>query len=358
MNITKLYTLFFLLLAACTNGRKDTSSVTAKPTEKPIYLIRFDSPTNGTIYTVGELVKLNIKLMDTNVQPDSIILYINEKQVEKLSGLSYELSTKNFSLGSTNVKATAWKGGQRQTASIAILLKSNIIPQKETYRVAKTYNHDARAYTQGLLFYNGFLYEGTGQQGESTLRKVELETGKVIQSANLGRDYFGEGIALLNGKIYQLTWTSEIGFAYDLESFKSLNTFSYTTQGWGLTTNGKELIMSDGSNTIHFMEPESFSEVRRIEVFDNNGPVRMLNELEYINGEIYANIYTTDRIVRIDPQTGAVLAEIDFSKILKASDRTGNEDVLNGIAYDSAGKRLFVTGKYWPKLFEVDIVNK
>lgn len=357
--LNTLYALILLALFGCTNGRNDQSPIAnGSQPEKQIHLIRFDSPTNGTTLTVGEQVKLAIKLVDTNIKPDSIILYINNERVDVLTELTYQILTQSYSLGTLSIKATAWKSGQRQTASVSVMLKSKIVPQKQTYRVVKTFNHDPQAYTQGLFIHNGFIYEGTGQQGASTLRKVELETGKVLQSNNLSQEYFGEGIALLDGKIYQLTWTSGIGFIYDVESFKQLGTFNYTTQGWGLTTNGSELIMSDGSNIIHFMNPNGFAETRRIEVFDNYGPIRNLNELEYIDGKIWANVYTTNRVVVIDPKSGAVISDIDLSKILKDSDRTGNEDVLNGIAYDSASKRIFVTGKNWAKLYEVKIINK
>lgn len=359
MKLNNLAILFIGLIVGCSNGSTEQSTATQnQPAEKPIHLIRFDSPVNGKIFTVGDPIQLNIKLVDSNVQPDSIILFINEKMITKLLNLSYEFSTKDFGLGTLNIRATAWKNGQRQTAAVSVILKTNIVPQKQTYRVVKTFSHDPNAYTQGLFVHDGFLYEGTGQNGSSSLRKVELATGKVLQSANLNQEYFGEGIALLNGKIYQLTWTSGIGFVYELESFKKLNSFNYATQGWGLTTNGTDLIMSDGSNIIYFMEPDGFSEVRRIEVFDNNGPVRSLNELEYIDGKIWANVYTTNRIVIIDPKTGVVVSEVDFSNILKDSDRTGNEDVLNGIAYDYSNKHLYVTGKNWPKLFQVEIVSK
>jgi glutamine cyclotransferase len=175
---------------------------------------------------------------------------------------------------------------------------------------------------------------------------------------NLDQKHFGEGIALINNKIYQLTWTSGVGFEYDFTTFKQIRTFDFTTQGWGLTTNGKVLIMSDGSNFIRFMEPENFAELKRIEVYDNKGPIDSLNELEYINGEIFANIYQTDRIVIIDPETGMVKSVIDFKGLLKDTDRTRETDVLNGIAWDEAGKRLFVTGKLWPKLYQVELVSK
>ncbi len=358
-NLAIVFISLSLIFAGCSNGRGDQSAVAeSKPAEKPINLIRIDTPVNGTTITVGESINLEIKLAEATLQPDSVILYINNNRVDNLKEYSYSILTKGYPLGTVRINATAWKNGQRQTASTSVFLKSNIAPKKYTYRVIKTFNHDPKAYTQGLFYHNGFLYEGTGQNGSSSLRKVELETGKVIQSNNLEQDYFGEGITLFGDKIYQLTWTSGIGFVYDAETFKRLHTFNYTTQGWGLTTYGNELVMSDGSNTLYFMEPNDFSEVKKVEVFDNYGPQKMLNELEYIDGKIWANVYTTNRVVIIDPQSGTVVSEIDFTGILKNSDKTGNEDVLNGIAYDPTTKRIFVTGKNWPKLYQVEIVSK
>lgn len=350
--------LFLVFIAACTNGRKEQQPDTTNlPLENPLHLIRFDKPTSGSMFTAGESIDVTIKLTDT-IQPDSIVLFRNSERIKQVTNLSFAIPTVAGKPGTIQLNATAWKNGQRQTASIAIKLKSNIKPIEYTYRIVKSYPHDPEAYTQGLFYHSGYLYEGTGQQGASSLRKVELETGKILQSVNLSREFFGEGIAMINEKIFQLTWTSGIGFVYDAQSFRTLNTFDYTTQGWGLTTNGKELIMSDGSNIIYFREPNGFSELNRIEVFDNNGPVKMLNELELINGKIYANVYLTDRIVIINPETGAVEGNIDMQGLLKSTERTGKEDVLNGIAYDPERNRIFVTGKYWGKLFEVEFIKK
>ncbi|HDP76369.1 MAG TPA: glutaminyl-peptide cyclotransferase [Bacteroidales bacterium] len=350
--------LFLVFIAACTNGRKGQQPDTPNtPSENPLRLIRFDKPTSGTMFTAGESVDIALKLTDT-IQPDSIVLFRNGQRVKKISDLSFTLKTETGKPGTIQLNATAWKNGQRQTASITIRIKSNIKPIEYTYRIVRSYPHDPEAYTQGLFYHNGYLYEGTGQHGASSLRKVELETGKILQSVNLSREYFGEGIAILNDKIYQLTWTNGTGFVYDAATFKPINTFSYTTQGWGLTTNGNEFVMSDGSNTLYFMEPNGFSELRRIEVFDNDGPVKMLNELEYIDGKIFANVYLTDRIIIINPETGAVEGNIDMQGLLKSNERTGKEDVLNGIAYDPVGKRIFVTGKLWGKLFQVEFIKK
>lgn len=350
--------LFLLFVAACTNGRKEYQPYASNtPSDNPLRLIRFDKPTSGALFTAGESIDIAIKLTDT-IQPDSIVLYRNSERIQKINDLSFSIQTETGKPGTIQLNAIAWKDGRRQTASISVKLKSNTIPANYGYRIVKTYPHDPEAYTQGLFYHNGYLYEGTGQQGASSLRKVELETGKILQSVNLSREYFGEGIALLNDKIYQLTWTNGTGFVYDAATFKPLNTFSYTTQGWGLTTNGNELVMSDGSNTIYFREPNGFSELRRIEVFDNNGPVKMLNELEYIDGKIYANVYLTDRIIIINPETGVVEGNIDMQGLLTTTQRTSKEDVLNGIAYDPDGKRIFVTGKLWSKLFQVEFIKK
>jgi glutaminyl-peptide cyclotransferase len=228
-------------------------------------------------------------------------------------------------------------------------------PPVMTYTVINTYPHDPSAFTQGLVFTDGVLYEGTGLYGQSSLRRVALETGAVLQSCALSAQLFGEGIAIYGNRIIQLTWQSHIGLVYDKTSFELLRTFSYPTEGWGLTHDGARLIMSDGTATLHFLDPETFAEVGQVEVYDVDGPVRRLNELEYIGDEIYANIWQTDRVVRIDPQTGQVLGWVDLSGLLSPEDRQQPVDVLNGIAYDPASDRLFVTGKLWPKLFEIEL---
>ncbi len=356
-------TIFFALILmifafSCKTNREKKVATVEQSTQKTISLVKFTAPSNGTLFSLGDNIDLTLKLKDEKVAPDSIILFANDKKIGKIFDLKYTLKTDGLGLGNITIRATAYKEGLYQTASVSLKMKSNIVPMKYSYKVVKSFPHDPDAYTQGLFYKDGLLYEGTGQKGSSSIRKVELETGKVLQSVNLDSKYFGEGIVLFNDKLYQLTWTSEIGFVYDFTSFKQIKTFSYNTQGWGLATNGKELIMSDGSNTIHFIDPENFTEIRHIEVFDNQDIVESLNELEYIDGDIYANVYQTDKIVIIDPLTGTVKGVIDFTGLLKASDRTNDVDVLNGIAWDEAGKRLFVTGKLWPKLFQVELISK
>jgi glutamine cyclotransferase len=216
------------------------------------------------------------------------------------------------------------------------------------YTVVNTYPHDRAAFTQGLLYLDGVLYESTGLNGRSSLRKVELKTGKVLQQVNVPDQFFAEGLAQLNGKLYQLTWQARTGFIYDLKTFDPAGQFFYQSEGWGLTTDGKSLILSDGSDQIRYLEPLTFAVQRTISVKENGQPVSNLNELEFIKGEIYANIWQTDRIVRIDPATGNVLRDYDLSGLLLPQDRDATTDVLNGIAYDPDGDHLYVTGKLWP----------
>jgi glutamine cyclotransferase len=221
-----------------------------------------------------------------------------------------------------------------------------------TYEVVNVWPHDRSAFTEGLIYLKGIFIESTGIERHSTLRKVEPQTGRVLQQLTVSASYFAEGMTVLNGKIFQLTWQNHVGFVYDLNRFEKENEFSYTGEGWGLTTDGKSLIMSDGTSLIRFLDPVTFKVTRTIEVTKEGQPLPRLNELEYIKGEIFANIWQTDGVARIDPGSGKVLGMIDFSGLLVPQDLAGT-DVLNGIAYDALGDRLFVTGKYWPKLFEV-----
>jgi glutamine cyclotransferase len=226
----------------------------------------------------------------------------------------------------------------------------------DSYQVVHTYPHDQSAFTQGLIYLDGHLYESTGLEGQSSLRMVDLETGKILQYAALPKDYFGEGLAAWSSTLIQLTWQNHTAMVYDRFSFRVLRTFQYSGEGWGLTEDGKDLILSDGTATLRFFDPVTFREVRRITVKSNGVPVTKLNELEYIHGEIYANIWYTDRIARIAPATGKVLGWIDLAGLLPGSERSNPGAVLNGIAYDAQHDRLFVTGKLWPRLFEIRIV--
>ena len=225
-----------------------------------------------------------------------------------------------------------------------------------TYKVVHTYPHDPNAFTEGLFYLNGYLYESTGLEGHSTIRKERLETGEVVLSHELPAEYFGEGITYWGNRLIGLTWKSQIGFVYNLQTFAVESHFQYPGEGWALTRNDHEIIMSDGTAQLRVLDPKTLHEVRRIRVTAQGRPVDQLNEVEWFQGTILANIWQTDRIARIDPNTGAIVAWIDLTGLLPVSDRIpGHTDVLNGIAYDAAGGRLFVTGKMWPKLFEIRI---
>lgn len=226
-----------------------------------------------------------------------------------------------------------------------------------TYEVINSWPHDTDAFTQGLVWHDGALYESTGLNGRSSVRRVDLQTGQVLQKRDVPSQYFAEGLAVVGDAAYQLTWLSQFGYVYDLRSFDVRRTFNYTGEGWGLTFDGQSLIMSDGSNRLRFLSPDSFELQRAISVYDGSNPINRLNELEFIGGEIWANIWQSDRIVIIEPHGGRVTGWLDLKGLLKPEDRTGPVDVLNGIAWDEAGKRLFVTGKLWPKLYEIKIIQ-
>jgi glutamine cyclotransferase len=225
-----------------------------------------------------------------------------------------------------------------------------------TYKIVHAYPHDRNAFTQGLVFERDALYEGTGLYGRSTVRRVELTTGKIVQIYKLPDRFFGEGITIDGNTIVQLTWRAHVGFVYDKSSLRPLRRFSYPTEGWGITHDGRRLIMSDGTATLYFLDPETFEETGRTHVSDNMGPVANLNELEYIRGEVYANVWQTDRIVKIAPETGQVTGWIDLEGLSTGDTDHARADILNGIAYDAKNNRLFVTGKLWSRLFEIQLI--
>jgi glutamine cyclotransferase len=266
--------------------------------------------------------------------------------------------------------ARSWQNGEvdmPRTLAAALLMASiGFIPAQRRgapppaptygYQVVRSYPHDRSAFTQGLFYRDGVLYEGTGLNGRSGIRKVRLETGEVLKVQPLSAQYFGEGITEWKGRIVQLTWQAQIGFVYDLNTFEQQRTFTYQGEGWGLTHDTTRIIMSDGSADLRFWDPVTLKETGRLTVRDQNGPVKELNELEYVKGEIYANVWQTDRIARISPKDGHVVGWIDLHGLLTPTERAGT-DVLNGIAYDAAGDRLFVTGKLWPRLFEIKLTR-
>lgn len=255
--------------------------------------------------------------------------------------------------------------GVNVTSTIPVTATAEVLGEEavDSYRVVNVYPHDRSAFTEGLVYVDGILYEGTGLDnqsnppGQSVLEKKDLATGQVLQGIKLAPEFFGEGVTVMGDRVYQLTWQERTGFVYDKDTLEPLGTFALSSDGWGLTHDGTRLIRSDGTSILTFLDPTTLQETGRVDVRDSQGdPVVNLNELEYVNGEVYANVWLTDTIVRIDPATGAVLGWIDLTGLLSPEDRAQRVDVLNGIAYDTDEDRLFVTGKWWPKLFEIDLV--
>jgi glutamine cyclotransferase len=324
-------------------------------------LIKILSPEENAGFKLNQAIKISLDLEDSKSVPDSVTIHFDGRFVTSLKSGPWEYSLPTLftvSTGRKSLKITAFRRGKAQnTVTRFVIIFSDIVPKKNGYKVTRTYPHDKWAFTQGLIYDDGVLYEGTGQETGSTLREVEPETGKVLRQHNLDASLFGEGITLYKDRIYQVTWQNKVGFVYDKTDFKLINKIYYSSEGWGLATVNDKIVMSDGSNVLHFFEPEMFTVVSKLEVYDNEKKVDKLNELEFINGEIWANVWMTDLIARIDPLSGKVLAYIDLKGLLPESDRTADTDVLNGIAWDNSSNRIFITGKLWPKVFEIRITE-
>lgn len=344
-------------------GKKvnETAKTVAAPVEEIVKIIKMISPDENTGFKLNDQIKVVLATNNKDKLPDSVTVFFDSKRVTTIKSEPWEYSIpSSFSVttGRKSLKVTAYLEGKAQnTITRFMIIYSDVVPKRYGFKVVHTYPHSRDAFTQGLVYDKGVLFEGTGQETGSSLREVELETGKVLRQHNLDASLFGEGIALYKDRIYQVTWENKVGFIYDKSTFNVINKIYYSTQGWGLTAVNDKIVMSDGTNVLYFFEPEMFTVVSRIEVYDNKEKIDSLNELEYINGEIWANIWMTDRIARIDPVSGKVLGYIDLTGLLPASDRNQDTDVLNGIAFDNIAKRIFVTGKRWPKLFEVKVTE-
>jgi glutamine cyclotransferase len=308
--------------------------------------------------------EITISISEKGEKPfDSVQFSIGNRKIEHINN-SASLKITDLKLGKHTITAIVFYQNKTEKVEKPIYILADSAPEIYTYNIINTYPHDAKAYTQGLEFYNGFLYEGTGRQGESYIRKVDLETGKVLQQKELDPQYFGEGITIFNNKLYQLTWKSGIGFIYNLETFEQEKEFKYTKsrEGWGLTNDGKNLIKTDGTERIWFLNPETLLEENYIEAYTNKRKVENLNELEYINGLIYANVWQQNSILIVNPTNGKVegVANLNSLKDLISKEQRLEEsdDVLNGIAYDKENKRIFVTGKHWGKLYEIELIKK
>lgn len=351
--IAAIFILGTIFYFGC-SPKEDNKTETRKIATKTIEHINWHTPTSNMKIRTGDSLTIDWTWLDIK-SADSIVLFIADKrfgQIEKNKAIQIPLFT---AVGMQQMVLKTYLNAQSTSSHKTIEFISGLTPKKSNAKIIKKLKHDVSAYTQGLEIHNGFFYESTGQFKESTMRKVEIETGKVLNSIKLKDEIFGEGMTIFKDKIYQLTWQSNVGYVYDLNTFKQLYEFEYPTEGWGLSNNGELLIMSDGSQYIYFLDPEYFTEVRRIAVYDNKGPVSRLNELEYINGKIFANIYGADHIVIIDPETGIMEQEIDLRLLKKAANLPRHADVLNGLAWDKENKALYATGKYWPAMFEIKI---
>ena len=362
-----LFTLVFISCKTETKPKnKNATSVSANAKPSPenttryVKSIQIIYPQKNDTCVFGEKIKINFAY-DKRYKIDSSHILYNNSRITTLDSNTREYIFKipEGKCGTQTIKVMAFHPNQRQgIATMPIVIKPNKAPVSLDYQLINTFPHDNRAYTQGLVFHDNFMYEGTGQYGASSLRKTDLQNNKILSVLHLDRSYFGEGITIYKDKIYQITWKSHKGFVYDLNTFTLETTFDYQTQGWGITTMDDKLIMSDGTHVLYHLDPETFNILKRVEVFDHNGPVLNLNELEFINGMIWANVWLTDRIAVIDPQTGGVKQELHLPDLL-TKEESGkldeNDDVLNGIAYNAQKGTLYVTGKRWPKLFELKI---
>jgi glutamine cyclotransferase len=340
-----------LIIVSC-NPKKDAGDITI-------------SPESGSNFKTNAPVTIKVNL-PADAKPDSIVYLLDSvKLIVKKDTSALALKTDSLPLGSRLITAKIYTGGVKQELSININLLPSKAPEEMTYVVEKVYPHDPTSYTEGLLYHDGFLYESTGLKHHSVLRKVDLNTGKPLQEVNIDTSKFGEGSAIIGDKILMLTYTQpEAAYVFDKKTFKLLKTFTNIVgvEGWGMTFDGKKIYFDDSTNRIWFLDKDTYKQTGYIDVYDDKGPVNQINELEYIDGKIYANVYTKDIILVIDPKTGAVLQRVDMSNLWPMSQRpkdfNSNENVLNGIAWDAVGKRLFITGKDWPHLYQVKFVKK
>lgn len=346
----KVYTLFFLCTIAvlAISSCKKTDSLPAS----------FVSPTEGARIISGESIALK-----TDAEPgkfDSIKYFVDTNFVaSRTDTQSVKFSTSGLPFGGRLLTAIIYTGADSAEVTSNIQLLPSKAPVEYSYEVVNTFPHDTSSYTQGLEYHDGVLYESDGEYGQSSLRKVDLKTGKVLQKVDLPAQSFAEGITVIEDKIIMLTWEENVGFVYDKKSLDKISQFPFnsgTGEGWGLAFDGNHILSTDGSNIIYLLNKDTYQREGTIQVYDSNGPVDSLNELEYIDGKIYANIYRQDIIVIIDPKTGGVEGVIDLSGLLPPNEYVeGKTDVLNGIAWDPQSKRLFVTGKKWNKLFEIKL---
>ena len=341
---------FILFLISCGESKEDSNTPASPRIKKTTKLT---SPTQNETFTRGTPIPFTYTSSGEKI--DSIQVVIGELSTSYTSA-SFTIELPTRKVGSWSIRTKVYCGSETETHIRKVIILPETAPKEMTYSVINTYPHDTEDYTQGLLILDGLLYESTGQRGESTFKQKDLITGETLQVVNLSDDVFGEGLTIYNDEFYQLTWTSGVGYVYN-RAMEQIRTFTYSMQGWGLTTYQDQLILTDETEKLFFIEPSSFTVQSELEVYNHEGKVDALNELELIDGKIWANIFLTDDVVVIDPETGEVLQRIDFSGLL-TQEEASRADVLNGIAVDPESGKIYVTGKDWPKLFEVTIQAK
>jgi glutamine cyclotransferase len=305
--------------------------------------------------------KMTISFSDKNENPiDSVQFSIDNNKITTSNNLSTSIDISNYRLGRHTVNALVFYTNKTKKITNTVYFLADTAPEIYDYKILNTYPHDKDAYTQGLEIHNGFIYESTGQKGKSSLRKVELKTGKVLQKIDLSKQYFGEGITRFGDEIFMLTWQNGVGFIYDFDTFEEKGSFKYKNSrfGWGITNDGEKLIKSDGTEKIWFLNPETQAEESYIEAYTDKRKVEQLNELEYVNGKIYSNIYGQNSLLIINPSSGKIEGVADLRGLRDKVDQHPNLDVLNGIAYDKTTNKLYVTGKNWSKLFEIELIKQ
>lgn len=319
------------------------------------------TPEAGTSYKQGQDVSVKLSY-PADTKPDSIVYLLDSTRfASKKDSSAVNLKTDSMTLGPRSITAKLYQGGKSQDVSTNIVLLAAKAPEEYTFKIEKVYPHDTGSFTEGLLYHDGYLYESTGQEQHSKLLKINLETGKAVMQAKLDTQYFGEGSAIIGDKIIMLTYKDpRFLLVFDKNTFKLLKTLPYHVgvEGWGLTFDGKKLYTDDSTNRIWFLDKDTYQQTGFVDVYDNEGPINNINELEYIDGKLYANIWEKNTIVIIDPKTGAVTGRIDLTDLYPQNKRNLNSDVLNGIAYDPQTKRIFLTGKNWDKLFQVKFIKK
>jgi len=353
MNLEKLTFLLLITFFSCTN-EKNTRVEKSPRIKTSTQLI---NPIVNERINLDDSINVLVKTKYDSIDIKEIHVVYKKDTIQEAS--SNHLNLPAFkSVGKHKLKIIAvLSNSKKETHYTSMIVYPRDSPKKLKYKIKNIYSHDPDAYTQGLTFDEDRFFEGTGRRGYSTLREVDLKTGKIIKKIEIDQKYFGEGITIYKDKIYQLTWESNVGFVYDKNSMVKIDEFNYNHEGWGITTFGNQLLISDGSENIYFLDPRNYKLIKKIQIYDNKGPVKNINELENVDGKIYANIYGKEELIIFDPNTGVVESVLDLNGIFNKKNYNKKFDVLNGVAYNSKRNQLFVTGKLWPSLFEIEIIK-